>query len=63
MVGLDGCLRRLGMDYVDLFLLHHPVPTDFDSTVEAYKALERVLGDGRVRAIGVSNFSESHLET
>ena len=51
------------MDYVDLFLLHHPVPTDFDSTVEAYKALERVLGDGRVRAIGVSNFSESHLES
>ena len=63
LVGLDGCLRRLGMDYVDLFLLHHPVPTDFDATVEAYKALERVLGDGRVRAIGVSNFSESHLES
>jgi diketogulonate reductase-like aldo/keto reductase len=62
LVGLDGCLRRLETDYVDLFLLHHPVPTDFDSTVDAYKALERALGDERVRAIGVSNFSESHLE-
>ena len=46
LVGLDGCLRRLGMDYVDLFLLHRPVPTDFGATVEAYKALEQVLGDG-----------------
>jgi diketogulonate reductase-like aldo/keto reductase len=62
LVGLEGCLRRLGTDYVDLFLLHHPVPTDFDATVEAYKGLERALGDGRLRAIGVSNFSESHLE-
>ncbi len=52
-----------GLDYVDLFLLHHPVPTDFDATVEAYKALERALGDRRVRAIGVSNFSEGHLES
>jgi diketogulonate reductase-like aldo/keto reductase len=63
LVGLDGCLRRLGLDYVDLFLLHHPVPTDFDPTVGAYKAAEEALGDERVRAIGVSNFSETHLET
>jgi diketogulonate reductase-like aldo/keto reductase len=38
LVGFDGCLRRLGLDYVDLFLLHHPVPSDFASTVGAYKA-------------------------
>ena len=61
-VGFDGCLRRLGLDYIDLFLLHHPVPTDFDATVGAYKAAEQMLADGRARAIGVSNFSEPHLE-
>jgi diketogulonate reductase-like aldo/keto reductase len=55
--GFEGCLRRLGLDYVDLFLLHHPVPSDFDGTVAAYKAAEQMLADGRTRAIGVSNFS------
>lgn len=62
LVGFDGCLRRLGLDYIDLFLLHHPVPSDFDTTVGAYKAAEQMLADGRARAIGVSNFSERHLE-
>ena len=62
LVGFDGCLRRLGLDYVDLFLLHHPVPTDFDRTVGAYKAIEEMLADGRTRAIGVSNFMADHLE-
>jgi len=62
LVGFEGCLRRLGIDYVDLFLLHQPVPTDFDATVSAYKAIETTLSDGRARAIGVSNFSERHLE-
>ena len=57
-----GCLRRLGLDYVDLFLLHQPVPTDFDRTVAAYEAIEKVMAQGRARAIGVSNFSEQHLE-
>jgi diketogulonate reductase-like aldo/keto reductase len=60
--GFDGCLRRLDLDYVDLFLLHHPVPSDFDGTVAAYKAAEQMLADGRARAIGVSNFSPQHLE-
>jgi diketogulonate reductase-like aldo/keto reductase len=62
LVGFDGCLRRLGFDYVDLFLLHHPVPSDFDGTVAAYEAAEQMLADGRARAIGVSNFSQPHLE-
>lgn len=62
LVGFEGCLRRLGLDYVDLFLLHHPVPTDFDATVAAYKAIEKVQAEGRARAIGVSNFAERHLE-
>jgi diketogulonate reductase-like aldo/keto reductase len=60
--GFDGCLRRLGFDYIDLFLLHHPVPSDFDGTVAAYKAAEQWLADGRARAIGTSNFSPRHLE-
>jgi diketogulonate reductase-like aldo/keto reductase len=60
--GFEGCMRRLGFDYVDLFLLHHPVPTDFDGTVAVYKAAEQMLADGRARAIGVSNFSPQHLE-
>jgi len=59
--GFEGCLRRLGFDYVDLFLLHHPVPSDFERTVAAYKAAEKVLAEGRARAIGVSNFSSLHL--
>jgi diketogulonate reductase-like aldo/keto reductase len=62
LVGFEGCLRRLGVDYVDLFLLHQPVPTDFDATVGAYTAIEKMLAEGRTRAIGVSNFSEQHLE-
>ena len=62
LVGFEGCLRRLGLDYVDLFLLHQPVPTDFDATVAAYKAIETMHSEGRARAIGVSNFSEQHLE-
>ena len=62
LAGFDGCLRRLGPDYIDLFLLHHPVPSDFDGTVAAYNAAEQMLADGRARAIGVSNFSPQHLE-
>ena len=62
LVGFDGCLRRLGVDYVDLFLLHHPVPTEFDNTVGAYKAIEEMLAAGRTRAIGVANFMDDHLE-
>jgi diketogulonate reductase-like aldo/keto reductase len=47
---------KLGVDQIDLLLLHQPLPTDFDKTVGAYTALETLLADGRVRAIGVSNF-------
>ena len=47
---------KLGVDQIDLLLLHQPVPTTFGSTVGAYKALEKLLADGAVRAIGISNF-------
>ncbi len=59
----DVSTRKLGLDTIDLYLLHQPLPQDFDATVEAYRALERLLNEGRVRAIGVSNFSPAHLET
>ena len=52
---------KLGVDQIDLLLLHQPVPTQFDKTVAAYKALETLLADGKVRAIGVSNFMVEHL--
>lgn len=59
----DVSTRKLGLDTIDLYLLHQPLPQDFDATVEAYRALERLLDEGRVRAIGVCNFSPAHLET
>jgi diketogulonate reductase-like aldo/keto reductase len=59
--GANRSLRKLGMEYVDLFLLHHPLPTEFDRTIAAYKALEKLVADGKIRAIGVSNFSAEDL--
>ncbi|WP_448713052.1 aldo/keto reductase [Microbacterium profundi] len=53
---------KLGLDQLDLLILHQALPSRFDLTTGAYKALETLLSDGRVRAIGVSNFMEAHLE-
>jgi diketogulonate reductase-like aldo/keto reductase len=58
----DRSLRKLGLDYLDLYLLHWPVPTNFEATIASYKAAERLLAEGRVRAIGVCNFSPKHLD-
>lgn len=58
----DKSARKLGVEQLDLLLLHQPLPSAFDRTLEAYRALERLLADGRVRAIGVSNFMPEHLE-
>lgn len=60
--GFERSLRKLGLDYVDLYLLHQPVPTEFRDTAEAYRAAEKLLADKRVRAIGVSNFSAKHID-
>ncbi|OUM83561.1 MAG: aldo/keto reductase [Caldibacillus debilis] len=57
----EASLQRLGLDYVDLYLIHWPTPK-YDQYVETYKALEKLYKDGRVRAIGVSNFDIDHLE-
>jgi diketogulonate reductase-like aldo/keto reductase len=62
-VGFAASLRRLDVDHVDLYLLHQPVPSDFENTIGAYKAAESFLAEGRARAIGVSNFSAEHLRT
>ena len=53
---------KLGVDQIDLLLLHQPLTADFDKTIGAYKALEKLLADGKVRAIGVSNFMPDVLD-
>jgi len=57
----DKSARKLGVDRIDLVLLHQPLPSRFDLTLDAYRALEKLLADGKVRAIGVSNFMPEHL--
>ncbi|HVH36630.1 MAG TPA: aldo/keto reductase [Tahibacter sp.] len=52
---------KLGIERIDLLLLHQPLTSRFDLTLDAYKALEKLLADGRVRAIGVSNFMPDAL--
>jgi diketogulonate reductase-like aldo/keto reductase len=58
----DKSIGKLGVDQLDLLLLHQPLSTAFDRTLAAYRALETLLADGRVRAIGVSNFMPGHLD-
>ncbi|GAA4261837.1 aldo/keto reductase [Dactylosporangium darangshiense] len=52
---------KLGVEEIDLLILHQALPSEFDKTLEAYRALETLYSDGRVRAIGVSNFMVEHL--
>ncbi|MFC9424470.1 aldo/keto reductase [Streptomyces sp. NPDC056987] len=57
----DVSLGKLGLDHVDLYLIHWPTPAA-DKYVDTYKAFEKILADGRARSIGVSNFLPEHLE-
>lgn len=56
----DASLSKLGLDYVDLYLIHWPLPAR-DLYVETWRALEKIHAEGRARAIGVSNFQPEHL--
>src|SRR4051812_17621295 len=59
----DGTLEALGLDHVDLFLIHWPLPTRYDGDfVSTWRVLEEFAGDGRARSIGVSNFQTLHLK-
>jgi diketogulonate reductase-like aldo/keto reductase len=59
----DKSAGKLGVEQIDLLILHQPLPTAFERTIAAYKALETLLSNGKVRAIGVSNFLPEHLES
>jgi 2,5-diketo-D-gluconate reductase A len=60
--GFDKSAGKLGLDTLDLLILHQALPSAFERTLGAYRALEKLLADGRVRAIGVSNFMPRHIE-
>lgn len=58
----ETSLDKLDLDFVDLYLLHWSAPSDFDNTIAAYRAAEKLLADGRARAIGVCNYTPAHLQ-
>ena len=60
-IGFDASLRRLAVDYVDMYLLHQPAPADFEGTIASYQVAEKMLQAGKTRAIGVCNFSPDHV--
>jgi 2,5-diketo-D-gluconate reductase A len=58
----DKAAGKLGVEQIDLLILHQALPGEFELTIAAYKALEKLYADGKVRAIGVSNFMPRHLD-
>ncbi|MCX7522611.1 aldo/keto reductase [Microbacterium sp. STN6] len=62
IAGLDACLERMGLDYVDLLLIHWPLPQR-DLFVSTWRTFEKLHEQGKARAIGVSNFKPDHLKT
>ena len=61
IAGLDECLHQLGLDYVDLLLIHWPLPQR-DEYISTWKTFEKLVEAGKVRSIGVSNFKPAHLD-
>ena len=61
LAAFDVSMEKLGLDYLDLYLIHWPLPSK-GKFLETWKALEKLYKDGRIRAIGVSNFKVHHLE-
>ena len=62
IAGLDASLDRLNLDYVDLLLIHWPLP-ERDEYVSTFRTFEKLLNEGKTRSIGVSNFKPAHLDT
>jgi 2,5-diketo-D-gluconate reductase A len=60
--GFEKSAAKLGLEQIDVLILHQALPERFDLTLDAYRALETLQADGRVRAIGVSNFMVDHLD-
>jgi 2,5-diketo-D-gluconate reductase A len=59
----DESLKALGLDQIDLFLIHWPLPTQYDGDyVSTWKAMAELVADGRLRSVGVSNFQAAHLD-
>jgi len=58
----DASLERLGVEYLDLYLIHWPVPS-LGLFTDSYRAMQKLRADGRVRSLGVSNFTEADLTT
>ena len=61
MAAFDASMTKLGIDVLDLFLIHWPQPM-FDQYVDTWRAFEKLQADGRIRSIGVSNFEIEHFE-
>jgi 2,5-diketo-D-gluconate reductase A len=61
LTSFDRTLEDLGFDYLDLFLIHWPLP-DVGDFVETWRAMEEIYRSERVKAIGVSNFQQHHLQ-
>ena len=61
IAGLDASLERLNLDYVDLLLIHWPLPAR-DEYVSTFRTFEKLVNEGKTRSIGVSNFKPAHLE-
>jgi len=60
LAAFEASLDRLGLDYVDLYLIHWPIPAK-NLYVDTWRAMEKIYADGRIRALGVSNFERNHL--
>lgn len=61
IAAFEKSMKKLGLEYLDLYLIHWPMPR-VGKYKETWKALEKLYKEGRIRAIGVSNFNISHLE-